>query len=41
LRQTRIQLTKDGVYDVTMMKVLKKIRCKIDANAPECSNNDE
>lgn len=41
LRQTRIQLTKDGVYDVTMMKVLKKVRCKIDASASECSSNDE
>lgn len=41
LRQARIQLTKDGVYDVKMMKVLKKVRCKIDANAAECSINDE
>lgn len=41
LRQARIQLTKEGVYDEKMMKVLKKIRCKIDANAPECSSNEE
>ena len=41
LRQARIQLTKEGVYDEKMMKVLKKIRCKIESNAPECSNNEE
>lgn len=41
LRQARIQLTKEGVYDMTMMKVLKKVRCKIEANAAECSNNEE
>lgn len=41
LRDVRIQLTKEGVYDATMMKVLKKVRCKIEPNAPECSNNDE
>ena len=41
LRQARIQLTKEGVYDVTMMKVLKKVRCKIEPNAPECSSNEE
>jgi len=41
LRQARIQLTKEGVYDEKMMKVLKKIRCKIEPNAPECSNNEE
>jgi hypothetical protein len=41
LTKARIALTKEGVYDVTMMKVLKKIRCKIEPNAPECSNNDE
>lgn len=41
LRQARIQLTKEGVYDPKMMKVLKKIRCKVEPNAAECSNNDE
>lgn len=41
LRQARIQLTQEGVYDPKMMKVLKKIRCKFEPNAPECSNNDE
>lgn len=41
LRQARIELTKEGVYDAKMMKVLKKIRCKIEANAPECSNSEE
>ncbi|PTQ88945.1 putative solute-binding protein [Agitococcus lubricus] len=41
LRQARIQLTQEGVYDAKMMKVLKKVRCKIEPNAAECTRSDE
>ena len=41
MRQARIQLTKEGVYDAKMMKVLKKVRCKIEPNAAECTATDE
>jgi hypothetical protein len=41
MRESRLILTKDGTYDVKMMKLLKKVRCKIDASAAECSDNAE
>ncbi|RZU38106.1 hypothetical protein EV700_2683 [Fluviicoccus keumensis] len=41
MRQARIQMTRDGYYDPRMMKVQKKIRCKIDPAAAECVLNDE
>lgn len=41
MREARILMTKDGVYDPRMMKLLKKVRCKHDASLAECSMNDE
>lgn len=41
MRESRILLTQDGTYDPKMMKLLKKVRCKIDASAAECSDNVE
>ncbi|RZU48261.1 hypothetical protein EV700_0052 [Fluviicoccus keumensis] len=41
MREARIQMTKDGYYDPRMMKVLKKIRCKMEPTNPECSMTDE
>jgi hypothetical protein len=41
MRESRIQMTKDGFYDPRMMKVLKKVRCKIEPASAECSLNDE
>ena len=41
LRTTRIQMTKDGIYDARMMKLLKKVRCKIEPAAAECALTDE
>lgn len=41
MRESRIQLTKAGIYDPKMMGFLKKVRCKQNANRSECSLNDE
>jgi len=41
MRESRIQMTKDGFYDPRMMKVLKKVRCKIEPANAECSLKDE
>lgn len=41
MRQARMQLTADGVYDPKMMSLLKKVRCHHDATAAECSTNEE
>ena len=41
LRDARISLTKDGIYDPLMMKMLKKIRCSIESGNAECSTNLE
>ncbi|HEX5276141.1 MAG TPA: putative solute-binding protein [Fluviicoccus sp.] len=41
MREARIQMTKDGYYDPRMIKVLKKIRCKVDPANAECSMKDE
>ena len=41
MREARILMTQDGVYDRRMMKLLKKVRCKHDASLAECSMNDE
>lgn len=37
LREVRIDLTQRGVYDATMMSVLKRARCTIDRTNFECS----
>lgn len=41
MREARIQMTKAGYYDPRMMKVLKKVRCKLEPSKAECSMNDE
>lgn len=41
MREARIQMTKDGHYDQTMMKLLKKVRCKFNPSNYECSLPDE
>ena len=41
MREARIQLTKDGIYDPKMMRLLKKVRCKIEPAAGECADSIE
>ncbi|MDQ9023306.1 putative solute-binding protein [Acinetobacter sichuanensis] len=41
LREVRIELIERGVYDATMMSVLKKARCTVDRTNFECSLPDE
>ena len=41
LRNSRLQMTKDGVYDARMMKILKKVRCTLDTKLEECALTDE
>lgn len=41
LRDARISLTKEGIYDPLMMKLLKKTRCSIESGNAECTQNLE
>ena len=41
LRDGRIELTKNGVYDATMMSVLKRARCTVERTNFECSLSGE
>lgn len=41
LREARIELTKQGIYDSSMMAVLKKARCSVDKANFECSLSGE
>ncbi len=41
LRESRISLAKQGIYDKKMMGILKKIRCRNKPANTECSKNDE
>ena len=41
LREGRIDLTKQGVYDPGMMRVLKKARCTVERTNFECSLSAE
>lgn len=41
LREARIRMTKEGVYDATMMNILKRVRCHHVPTAAECSLFDE
>ena len=36
MREARVQLTKEGVYDARMMALMKRVRCKIDPVSAEC-----
>lgn len=40
MREARIDMTKDGFYDKSMMSLLKKLRCKYN-NTAECAMKDE
>ena len=37
LRQTRVELTEQGVYNKQGLKLLKRIRCKLNAADQECT----
>ncbi len=41
MRESRIQMTKEGYYDKRMMSFLKKIRCHAESAHYECSMTDE
>ncbi|KYQ83920.1 RND transporter [Acinetobacter sp. NRRL B-65365] len=41
LREARIDLTKRGIYDATMMNVLKRARCTVDRTNFECTLGGE
>lgn len=41
MRESRIDLTKDGTYNADMMHLLKKVRCKNSPTNFECALNDE
>ena len=41
LRDVRIELTKQGIYDAGMMAVLKKARCSVDKTNFECTLSGE
>ena len=41
MREARIQLANEGVYDRRMMKLLKNVRCKVEPGAAECVLTDE
>lgn len=41
MRESRIQMTKEGFYDPEMTKLLKRIRCRFDAGLGECADKNE
>ena len=41
MRESRIALRDEGVYDADMMRMLRGIRCKLDASRAECVNPQE
>ena len=41
MREARLQLTAEGIYDKNMMHLLKKLRCQMDPGNAECSETDE
>lgn len=41
LREARLYMTREGVYDPTMMNILKRVRCKHDPANEECGTFDE
>ncbi len=41
MRESRIEMTKEGIYNKKMMTILKKIRCQSDPSSFECALNDE
>lgn len=41
MREARIEMTKEGIYNKKMMSILKKVRCQSDPSSFECALNDE
>jgi hypothetical protein len=41
MREARVEMTGNGVYDKDMMTLLRNIRCNIDAGRAECSDKQE
>ena len=41
LREARLKLTQDGIYDPAMMNLMKKVRCRHEPSNEECSLFDE
>lgn len=41
LQEARITLTAEGIYDARMMRLMKKVRCKLEPTAAECSDRRE
>lgn len=41
MREARIQLMNEGIYDRSMMRLLKNIRCRVDPGNAECALTDE
>lgn len=41
MRESRIDMTKEGYYDPRMMRLLKRVRCQIEPTHYECSLSDE
>lgn len=41
MREARIALTKEGIYDKKMMSFLKKARCQVNPSSFECALTDE
>lgn len=41
MREARISLSKDGVYDGCALRLMKKVRCSVDPKASECSLPEE
>lgn len=41
LRDARISLTQEGIYDKNMMKILKRVRCQLEPSNAECAQNLE
>lgn len=41
MREARIPMTKNGIYDKEMMTLLRKVRCKVEPSRAECSDNRE
>ncbi|HEX6592131.1 MAG TPA: putative solute-binding protein [Moraxellaceae bacterium] len=41
MREARISMTRDGLYDKRMMSILKRVRCKQSPDDAECAMTDE
>lgn len=41
MREARIAMTKDGFYDPAMMRLMKKVRCRLQPQQAECADNRE